>query len=90
MTGGVQALVGVLTKPMEGIFGVPGYTLEGVHKEVLRYIGKNVRDYVKEVRIVQAEREISEWQGGEADKNAVVEAWEKWRRTKDVPRRYRL
>lgn len=89
LTGGGQAMVGLVIKPLEGIFGVPGYTLEGVHKEVLRFIGKNVRDYVKEVRIVQAEKEVREWRGGDADKEFVIKAWEKLKRTKNVPRKYR-
>lgn len=68
--GIARGIGGFLTKPTAGLFGIPGYIMKGVHKEVQQLFGSNVQNYIIASRAAQG---YDEWlQSSDAEKEDVI------------------
>ncbi|RTE81520.1 hypothetical protein BHE90_003977 [Fusarium euwallaceae] len=64
---------GFVAKPCAGVFGIPGYVMKGVHKEVQKLFGSNVQSYIVASRTAQG---YEEWmQSSDAEKEDVIARW---------------
>jgi hypothetical protein len=48
-----RGIAGVVVKPGAGIYGLPGYAMKGIYKEVQRHFGKSVENYIIAARTAQ-------------------------------------
>jgi hypothetical protein len=48
-----RGIAGVVVKPGAGIYGLPGYAMKGIYKEVQRHFGKSVDNYIIAARTAQ-------------------------------------
>ncbi|KFZ24155.1 hypothetical protein V502_01367 [Pseudogymnoascus sp. VKM F-4520 (FW-2644)] len=68
-----KGIGGFLTKPGAALFGIPGYIMKGVHKEVQKLSGNNVQNYIIASRVAQG---YEEWlQSSDAEKQDVIVCW---------------
>ncbi|KAH8821983.1 putative glucosyl/glucuronosyl transferase [Xylogone sp. PMI_703] len=68
-----KGIGGFATKPGAALFGIPGYFMKGVHKEVQKLFGSNVQDYIVASRVAQG---YEEWlQSSDAAKQDVIVRW---------------
>jgi hypothetical protein len=64
---------GFIAKPCAGVFGIPGYVMKGVHKEVQKLFGSNVQSYIIASRTAQG---YDEWmKSSDAEKEDVIVRW---------------
>ncbi|KAI8724258.1 Glyco-transf-28 domain-containing protein [Fusarium sp. LHS14.1] len=64
---------GFIAKPCAGVFGIPGYVMKGVHKEVQKLFGNNVQSYIIASRTAQG---YDEWmKSSDAEKEDVIVRW---------------
>ncbi|RTE79925.1 hypothetical protein BHE90_005567 [Fusarium euwallaceae] len=78
---GVQGLVkgfgkgigGLVAKPAAGIWGIPAYTMQGVHAEINKFFTKSVHNYIVSSRAVQGQHEMMESTPEERDD--VAKRW---------------
>ncbi|KAI8680445.1 Glyco-transf-28 domain-containing protein [Fusarium keratoplasticum] len=64
---------GFVAKPCAGVFGIPGYVMKGVHKEVQKLFGSNVQSYIIASRTAQG---YDEWmKSSDAEKEDVIVRW---------------
>jgi uncharacterized protein (DUF1330 family) len=62
-----------VAKPGAGAFGILGYVMKGVHKEVQKVFGSNVQNYIIASRTAQG---YEEWlQSSDAEKKDVIARW---------------
>ncbi|RCI11949.1 hypothetical protein L249_4595 [Ophiocordyceps polyrhachis-furcata BCC 54312] len=69
-----KGIGGLITKPAAGFWGVPGYTMQGVHAEVSKLFSKSVQNYIMTSRVLQGQRVAAQATSGE--KAEVVRQWE--------------
>ncbi|RDA86396.1 hypothetical protein CP532_6471 [Ophiocordyceps camponoti-leonardi (nom. inval.)] len=69
-----KGIGGLITKPAAGFWGVPGYTMQGVHAEVSKLFSKSVQNYIMTSRVLQGRRAAAQATSGE--KNEMVRQWE--------------
>ena len=68
-----KGIGGFVTKPGAALFGIPGYIMKGVHKEVQKLFGSNVQNYIIASRAAQG---YEEWlQSSDAEKQDVIIRW---------------
>ena len=68
-----KGMGGLVAKPGAAIWGVPGYVMKGVHKEVQKLFGSNVQNYIIASRTAQG---YEEWlQSSDAEKQDVIVRW---------------
>lgn len=68
-----KGIGGFLTKPGAALFGIPGYMMKGVHKEVQKLSGSNVQNYIIASRVAQG---YEEWlHSSDAEKQDVIVRW---------------
>ncbi|KAE8441968.1 hypothetical protein EG329_004135 [Mollisiaceae sp. DMI_Dod_QoI] len=68
-----KGIGGFVTKPGAALFGIPGYIMKGVHKEVQKLFGSNVQNYIIASRAAQG---YEEWlQSSDAEKQDVIVRW---------------
>lgn len=61
---------GIVLKPGAAIFGIPGYTMKGVYKEMLNALGSSVQNYIIAARTAQG---YDEWnRSSPAEREDVV------------------
>lgn len=48
-----RGIAGVVVKPGAGIYGLPGYAMQGIYKEVQKHFGKSVENYIIAARTAQ-------------------------------------
>ena len=48
-----RGIAGLVVKPGAGIYGLPGYAMKGIYKEVQRHFGKSVDNYIIAARTAQ-------------------------------------
>ncbi|KAF4462148.1 hypothetical protein FALBO_11044 [Fusarium albosuccineum] len=78
---GVQGLVkgfgkgigGLVAKPAAGFWGIPAYTMQGVHAEITKFFTKSVQNYIISSRAVQGQREMLE--ATPEEKEDVIKRW---------------
>jgi hypothetical protein len=69
-----KGMAGLVTKPGAALWGVPGYVMKGVHKEVQKMFGSNVQNYIIASRTAQG---YEEWlQSSDAERQDVMERWQ--------------
>ncbi|KAL3248382.1 hypothetical protein ABHI18_012054 [Aspergillus niger] len=74
MTKGIgKGVGGVLLKPQAGLWGLLGYPLEGIHREIEQSYGANRVDYVVESRIRQGLMELDT--ASQEERAAVLDNW---------------
>jgi UDP:flavonoid glycosyltransferase YjiC (YdhE family) len=68
-----KGIGGLVAKPSAAAFGILGYTMKGIHKEVQRIPGSGVQTYIMASRLAQGEEE---WrQSSAAEKQEVIAGW---------------
>lgn len=68
-----KGIGGFATKPGAALFGIPGYMMKGVHKEVQKLFRSNVQTYIVASRAAQG---YEEWlQSSDAEKQDVIARW---------------
>lgn len=73
-----KGVAGALLKPGAALWGLPGYAMKGVHRELRKFNTPNVFAYIMSARIAQGETELFELEGG-INMNAIVKQWYKLR-----------
>ncbi|KAK4555729.1 hypothetical protein LTR86_006949 [Recurvomyces mirabilis] len=69
-----KGIGGVVLKPGAAVFGIPGYTMKGVYKEMQARFGSSVQNYIIAARTAQG---FDEWQSASEEERAdVVRRWE--------------
>ncbi|RDA95504.1 hypothetical protein CP533_5459 [Ophiocordyceps camponoti-saundersi (nom. inval.)] len=68
-----KGIGGLITKPAAGFWGVPGYTMQGVHAEVSKLFSKSVQNYIMTSRVLQGQRAAMQATAGEKDE--MVRQW---------------
>ncbi|KAI5458067.1 hypothetical protein BGZ63DRAFT_474529 [Mariannaea sp. PMI_226] len=53
-----KGIGGLIAKPAAGIWGIPAYTMQGVHAEINKYFTKSVQNYIISSRAIQGQREL--------------------------------
>lgn len=48
-----KGLAGIVVKPAAGIYGLPGYAMKGVYKEIQKHFGASVQNYIIAARTAQ-------------------------------------
>ena len=68
-----KGIGGIALKPGAALFGIPGYTMKGVYKEMQKQFGSSVQNYIIAARTAQG---FAEWQGSSPEERAdVVRRW---------------
>lgn len=71
--GIAKGMGGLVAKPGAALWGVPGYVMKGVHKEVQKVFGSNVQNYIIASRTAQG---YEEWlQSSDAERRDVIDRW---------------
>ncbi|KAK5114000.1 hypothetical protein LTR62_003123 [Meristemomyces frigidus] len=68
-----KGIGGIVLKPGAAVFGIPGYTMKGLYKEMQMRFGSSVQNYIIAARTAQG---YDEWQGAtEGERADVVRRW---------------
>jgi hypothetical protein len=68
-----KGIGGLVAKPSAAAFGILGYTMKWIHKEVQNMSGSSVQSYIAASRLAQREEE---WlRGSDAEKREVIAGW---------------
>lgn len=68
-----KGIGGIALKPGAAVFGIPGYTMQGVYKEMQKAMGSSVQNYIIAARTAQG---YEEWNGASAEERSdVVQRW---------------
>ncbi len=68
-----KGIGGIALKPGAAIFGIPGYTMKGVYKEMQKQFGSSVQNYIIAARTAQG---FDEWQAsGVEERQIIVARW---------------
>jgi UDP:flavonoid glycosyltransferase YjiC (YdhE family) len=68
-----KGIGGIALKPGAAIFGIPGYTMKGVYKEMQKQFGSSVQNYIIAARTAQG---YDEWQASTPEERArIVQRW---------------
>lgn len=71
--GAAKGIGGLLLKPAAGIWGLPGYTAQGVYAEIRKWFGSSVQNYIIAARTAQG---YDEWKESSPEQRSViVKAW---------------
>jgi UDP:flavonoid glycosyltransferase YjiC (YdhE family) len=69
-----KGIGGIALKPGAAVFGIPGYTMQGVYKEMQKQMGSSVQNYIIAARTAQG---YEEWSGASAEERLdVVRRWQ--------------
>ncbi|KAK0249750.1 hypothetical protein LTR35_011714 [Friedmanniomyces endolithicus] len=68
-----KGIGGIALKPGAAIFGIPGYTMKGVYKEMQKQFGSSVQNYIIAARTAQG---FDEWQASSLEERTeIVQRW---------------
>lgn len=68
-----KGIAGIALKPGAAIFGIPGYTMKGMYKEMQARFGSSVQNYIIAARTAQG---YDEWQASTPQERAeIVRRW---------------
>ena len=68
-----KGIGGIALKPGAAIFGIPGYTMKGVYKELQKFSGSSVQNYIIAARTAQG---YDDWQKSSPEERLeVVQRW---------------
>lgn len=68
-----KGIGGIALKPGAAIFGIPGYAMKGVYKEMQKQFGSSVQNYIIAARTAQG---FDDWQSSSVEERAdVVRRW---------------
>ncbi|KAK3642642.1 hypothetical protein LTR56_010690 [Elasticomyces elasticus] len=68
-----KGIGGIALKPGAAIFGIPGYTMKGVYKEMQKQFGSSVQNYIIAARTAQG---FDEWQASSVEERQdIVIRW---------------
>ncbi|PFH62446.1 hypothetical protein XA68_13513 [Ophiocordyceps unilateralis] len=68
-----KGIGGLIAKPAAGFWGVPAYTMQGVHAQVSKLFSKSVQNYIMTSRVLQGQRAAAQTTSEEKDE--MVERW---------------
>ncbi|KAF7551394.1 hypothetical protein G7046_g7738 [Stylonectria norvegica] len=68
-----KGIGGLIAKPAAGIWGLPAYTMQGVHAEVNKFFTRSVQNYVITSRAIQGARDLQNSTPEERDD--IVKRW---------------
>jgi UDP:flavonoid glycosyltransferase YjiC (YdhE family) len=68
-----KGIGGLVAKPSAAAFGILGYTMKEIHKEVQKISGSGVRTYIMASRLAQGEEEWRE--SSDEEKEEVIAGW---------------
>ncbi|MCJ1479192.1 hypothetical protein MMC13_007876 [Lambiella insularis] len=73
LKGFAKGIGGVVLKPGAAIWGIPGYTFQGIYKEIQKRLGSSVQNYVIAARTAQG---YEDWRtSSQAERLDVVSRW---------------
>lgn len=68
-----KGIGGIALKPGAAVFGIPGYTMQGVYKEMQKQMGSSVQNYIIAARTAQG---YEEWSGASHEERSdIVRRW---------------
>jgi hypothetical protein len=68
-----KGIGGIALKPGAAVFGIPGYTMQGVYKEMQKQMGSSVQNYIIAARTAQG---YEEWSGASNEERSdIVRRW---------------
>ncbi|KAM0720634.1 hypothetical protein Q7P37_004771 [Cladosporium fusiforme] len=68
-----KGIGGIALKPGAAVFGIPGYTMQGVYKEMQKAMGSSVQNYIIAARTAQG---YEEWSGASSqERSDVLRRW---------------
>jgi UDP:flavonoid glycosyltransferase YjiC (YdhE family) len=68
-----KGIGGIIFKPGAALFGIAGYSMKGVHKEIQKLFSRNVQNYIVASRTAQG---YEEWlQSSEEEREDVIVRW---------------
>lgn len=68
-----KGIAGIALKPGAAIFGIPGYTMKGIYKEMQARFGSSVQNYIIAARTAQG---YDEWQASTPqEREEIVRRW---------------
>ena len=68
-----KGIGGIVLKPGAAFFGIPGYTMKGVYKEMSKHLGSSVQNYIIAARTAQG---YDEWNGtSDQERKDIVTRW---------------
>ena len=68
-----KGIGGIMLKPGAAIFGIPGYTMKGVYKEMQKHFGSSAQNYIIAARTAQG---YDDYQASsEQERRDIVERW---------------
>lgn len=68
-----KGIGGLILKPAAGIFGLPGYAMQGVHAEFGKHMSRSIHNYIISSRIKQGE--LAMRQASEGEREDVLRRW---------------
>ncbi|KAJ3486582.1 hypothetical protein NLG97_g6585 [Lecanicillium saksenae] len=68
-----KGIGGLILKPAAGIFGLPGYAMQGVHAEFGKHMSRSVYNYIISSRIKQGELDMM--QSSEGEREDILRRW---------------
>lgn len=72
--GFAKGIGGIALKPGAAVFGIPGYTMQGVYKEMQKQMGSSVQNYIIAARTAQG---YEEWSAAHPEERSdVVRRWQ--------------
>ncbi|KAI7493391.1 UDP-Glycosyltransferase/glycogen phosphorylase [Hortaea werneckii] len=72
--GFAKGIGGIALKPGAAIFGLPGYTMKGMYKEMQRMFGSSVQNYIIAARTAQG---FDEWRASTPEERGdIVRRWQ--------------
>ena len=73
--GFARGVGGLMLKPAAAIWGLPGYTFMGIHRQIRTMYGSSVQNYIISARTAQGHEQWKEASQEESD--AIIKRWQK-------------
>ncbi|KAJ4163760.1 hypothetical protein LMH87_005468 [Akanthomyces muscarius] len=68
-----KGIGGLILKPAAGIFGLPGYAMQGVHAEFGKHMSRSIHNYIISSRVKQGELAMT--QSSEGEREDILRRW---------------
>lgn len=68
-----KGIGGIMTKPAAGFWGIPAYTMKGVHAEVTKMFARSNYNYIITSRVIQGRRELSN--SSSEERQDIIARW---------------
>ncbi|KAI6783136.1 Sterol 3-beta-glucosyltransferase UGT80B1-like protein [Emericellopsis cladophorae] len=83
-----KGIGGIMTKPAAGVWGIPAYTMKGVHAQITKLFTRSNHDHILISRVLQGQRDLRS--ASAEERQDVVSRWKSGSFEKDLKRFERL